>query len=1504
MSDNPPNTDTNAQDATPGNPWQTPTTSVWQVPQDTPQESGWRVTTLPQDLDEEPEEQGAWHLPKPEDTTFNPEDEIEITPPEDEIPTRGAPEDAAAGDTEQVAPEDQGFAPEDSVLPEDLLTAARDAEEEAAIAPEDQILGGDPRRRPPDDGTPVAPEDLIYMLENLDDEEDEDEGSVAMSELIALASLTQDSEDSGIIQGADSPLLALSDPGIEDTGELEIDKLTPAERLSLQGGQPLDPNDPASYAAQQLAQLAGEGDAGGTTQADAFSQTQATDPNDPSSYAARQLAQLGLSGTGESDTGATEADPSSYAARQLAQLGAAGDASGFTPMPDATQFATQFVTLTPEEQELAGQYEATEEQVSALRQQMQMGQISQEEFLAQLRNLMVLDNDNVWWIMGVETDTWYRAEGDTWVQATPDVLIKKQQAEQAQSSGGFGALGTGTGAGTGFGAGAGTQFGGFDQSLPYLGDQPQPTQQVTGGSQVSTDNIRLDENNMPLPQAVPITDPDATVPNQGAFATSLGSSAETMPGQSYYDATVPSTPQVDDYIGIESPLDDTEPPDYDTLSDETGELYEEAAEKRRTSQFRTATLVIVGLIVLAALGGAVFIGGALLWYNNLLSPWEPAIAALEDFDPGFATVTLLDNAGERIATLTREGEDRREVDITQVSPYVIHAILTLENRTFFDDPGWNFFSTLRAFYDNFLGGEVVSGGSTITQQVARNLVLQNTDATADRKLNEIIVAGEITNQYDKNEILELYLNDVTFFGNQTYGIEAAAQFYFNKPALELNWPEAALIASIISAPATNEPVNNRENSLQLMEQTMDAMVENGCQQVDESGRELCITQGDRNSPEIALELAQVLARRFNARESGVRYPHFTQRVQAELEDVFGSAVYSQGYIVTTTLDSELQDFVQTSLQNRVAELSVTGVNTGAAMVTDPRNGAILAMVGSPDFNNEDIAGQVNGALTWQQPGSAIKPIIYAAALSGIDLNGNGAADAGEYYTPSSILWDVPSVYGNYVPVNIDGRFRGPVNVRNALQNSYNIPAIKAYDFIGTENFQRVAAAMGIDFLPEAEFNLTTALGSTDVRLINMMSAYGTIANDGMRMPLFTIESIEDPNGNPVPIPARAEPTRALTEAISFLMQDILTDDAARADQFGVNSALTISGIAENAVGAKTGTTDNSRDLWTMGFTSNRVVGVWLGTFDDAPTFNTTGFTATAPLWNTIMRRAIQGTTPGQFVLPGGGTVVTRDVCLDTGTVPGDNCPRVSPAFFAAAYPPPPPENGPVVNLRIDSWLQIRANDLCPDQQIVQTFANIDDPFAIEWINTSAEGRSYANRVGLSVPVEQAPQAQCTTGVLLPQARIAEPNPGSVQTVQGNLSILGLMSAENFNRYQIEFAPVNSENFQIIQQPADQQLVQLPSTQQQINPNSVLGIWDTTTVPNGDYTIRLAAFSNDGGFLYRTSQVVVNNPAPTATPTVQPTATLFPTSTAVPTINNPLPFDELSGPTPTLDPLGG
>lgn len=1424
MSDTPP---TNTP---PKGGWQLPSSSTaWKpVEPTTPPSEGWvssqpiEMPALPPDLDETPEQTGAWHLPSPEDTPYDADDKITLIPPEDAL--------------------------------ESLLATSSTSTPTPAPQP---IL---------------APEDLIALIEQTSNTPQADDfDNVGMSELVALASLAENT--------ATPKTATLTD----ELALVPRDKLSPAERVLM--GQPPsgdnqttqilqgevldeDPNDPAVIARKQIeALLAGDSEANLNT--------------DPAQYATQQLFELGATGTNQVQS------PADYAREQLKQLGMAGD--DMTPIPTGTQ---PLNFIDPRDEELAKKFIESQNKVRFLRQRRDAGQITWDEFEAQLRETMVLDYDQVWWVMDGDVDIWYKAQGNNWVEAMPDALVKYNAAQKSGSSGRL------------------TQV--VSDSLPYL-DNASNRMGGMGNTEYSNpSDIPLDEYNMPLPKQVAQIDPEATVASSAAFNMSTQpNAAVTMPnmgmtqpssGQSYAQPTVMAQPV--NYGTIESPLDEDDlgddyDYDVDELEDDPDSIYEEAKANQRRRMVLLGGFAGAGIIGLFFLGGAGIFAAALLWYQSLTDAWKPAIANLSQVpETTYQTVTLLDSTGQRIATLSRDGDQKVRVPITEVSPYFLHAIITLYAPDFYKTGAWGTGGVVNAFIENTTGGKINQPVDNITRLVARQMVIKPNGGLPENSNEETAVAAEVATNYTKAQILEIFVNDLLFFGNQTYGIEAAADFYFGVDAKDLTFPQAALLAAITQDPATLEPVNNRQLATDEMSIVMDKMAKLGCIRFTHTtpppygtSGDFCVDDALVKSPQVASDKADVLIKIFESRQaSASRYPHFVELVREQLETTFNAnEIYRGGYVVTTTLDRNLQDMAQQALITQVNNLRTNNVNTGAVVVIDPRNGAILALVGSPDARNAEINGQIDGTRVYQQAGDIIKPLVYATALNGYDINSNGILEANEFYTPASILWDVPTEIDGYRPTNIGNVTNGAYPLRRAMQNALTIPAVKTYYLFGEVGFRTTSEAMGVRFRGDRPFTIQTGAGAVDVRLIDMAVAYGTIANGGVRMRPYAIESIVDSNGNPIPIPQREQPVQALRPEVAFLMQNILSDDASRAPIYPLNSQLNIQGIPSlDVVSAMHGTSLTQSDLWTVGFTHNRVVGVWLGTFDDKPILNNVvGFNGAAPLWNQVMRAALENNPPLKFSPP--ANVVNSQICADTGSRNLTNCANIRNEYLATTLLPP--DQTLVQTLTVDSWSGLIANDFCPNHRITATFANINDPSAITWINTTAQGNAYAQRVGLVVPIALPPTASCDANTPIPVGTITSPAGGV--TIQNVVSIMGQVNAPDFGRYQIEFAPIGTENYQMIG---------TPSITAQPNANSILGQWDTRTVPNGNYTLRLTVFANNAynGFITFITPVTVNNPPATATPPPIPTSTpSIPIATPGEFIT-PLPFDTLV-PTPTLAP---
>ncbi len=594
------------------------------------------------------------------------------------------------------------------------------------------------------------------------------------------------------------------------------------------------------------------------------------------------------------------------------------------------------------------------------------------------------------------------------------------------------------------------------------------------------------------------------------------------------------------------------------------------------------------------------------------------------------------------------------VSLTDVPPALIWATIATEDATFYTNPGLDAWAILRAVWINVQGGEVLSGGSTITQQLVRTVMFEPNaymDRSLRRKLRELIVAARLTRGYSKDDILALYLNE-TYYGAMAYGVEAAAQTYFGKPVRDLDVAECALLAGLPQAPAIYNPLEALAAARERQAVVLDLMVKQGYLSAEDA------------------ELAKDEALAFAAAPFPIRAPHFVMMVRGLLEKELGlERLQAGGLNIYTTLDVDLTDAARDMMRHRLALLATChyaaecppgghNVRNAAVVALDPTTGEILALVGSPDYFSARIDGAVNGATALRQPGSAIKPLTYAAAFARGD------------FTPATMLLDVRTAFvtqegAPYVPLNYDLQFRGPVRLREALASSYNVIAVKVLDAIGIDALLTLARQMGITTFDKADrLGLALTLGGGEVRLLELTAAYAAFANGGTRITPVAVLRVEDATGMVIWTPEQPLAARVLDARVAYLISDILSDDLARAPTFGEGSALTLAG---RPAAVKTGTTTDFRDNWTVGYTPDLVVGVWVGNADNEAMKDVSGVSGAAPLWHDVMEAALKGTPVHDFARPEGLVDVT--VCAISGLRPNPNCPhRVTETFIAGTQP--------------------------------------------------------------------------------------------------------------------------------------------------------------------------------------------------------------------------------------------
>ena len=714
-------------------------------------------------------------------------------------------------------------------------------------------------------------------------------------------------------------------------------------------------------------------------------------------------------------------------------------------------------------------------------------------------------------------------------------------------------------------------------------------------------------------------------------------------------------------------------------------------------------MALIGLVVTFCGGLSLITLGALLIANNRITPLlEERLQTVQTYQ-AFESTFYYDRHGELLYEDFNEGR-RVNVDLAEIPQSLIDATIALEDDNFYTNPGIDFPATLRATLQ-FLGVvEGNTGGSTITQQLVRNIAFDyeyRTERSVQRKIEEILLAFALTQRLPKDDILKLYLNEI-YYGNLAYGAQAAAQTIFGKDVGELTVGESALLAGLPQAPADLDPLSADPEVQQAVElrwrTALDAMV-----------REGYLTDEQR-----AQTLREGL--QFYTPETPLRAPHFTVHAQSEVDELLlaigipPQEVALGGLSVYTTVDLQINNMVQDAVANQVNQLRGNNVSNGAVVVLKPLTGEILAMVGSADYDNDAIDGRVNVATALRQPGSTIKAFTYAAAVE------NG-------FSPSEVIWDTPMrsipVPGQATwPLNYDNAYHGAVNMRQALANSYNVPAVKVLQqAVGTEGLLNFLNRFGFVSLgtDPSLYGASLTLGGGEVTLLELTSGYSVFANNGARVQPTSILCVVKSDGtliyqyettcpqgavSPQTVARNGLGLQVLDPRIAFLIGDILADNNARTPAMGSNSPLRTDGIYSSV---KTGTTNNLKDNWTVGFTHNVVVGVWVGNSNGDPMVNSTGLTGAAPIWNNVISRIY--TTPTYFdVLAVGGThqpdqanppdgIARQTVCDVSRLTDGQStCSATVSEWLLTTAPAKPDENGNLVYQQLPSLPNEPRND--------------------------------------------------------------------------------------------------------------------------------------------------------------------------------------------------------------------
>lgn len=651
--------------------------------------------------------------------------------------------------------------------------------------------------------------------------------------------------------------------------------------------------------------------------------------------------------------------------------------------------------------------------------------------------------------------------------------------------------------------------------------------------------------------------------------------------------------------------------------------------KRLWRAIRWLLAIVAMLLVLLAAGVL-----ALFWVYPLpdnLNAYLPA-----------PSTRIMDRTGKVLFEVVGPGGRRVTVALDHIPAALRQATIAAEDASFYHNPGIDAGGIVRSLLLDARLQTPAYGGSTITQQLVRTILLSPSERdqrTLSRKLHEASLALQLSLRMSKDDVLALYLNNV-YYGNLAYGVEAAAEAYFARPVSTLDLAQCALLAGIPRAPTYYNPLISPEAARARRRAVLRLMLKD---------RYITATQ-DRLAEEEPLALA--------ANGAVLQAPHFVYYVVSQIEQTYGHEALEQGGLqVITSLDLNLQRQAEAIVQQHVAALGKNNnVHDGALVAIDPSTGQVLAMVGSAGFSDQSIDGAVNVALALRQPGSAIKPFTYAAAF---------ARD----YTPATVVDDAPTAFRTkeglpYVPQNYDLLFHGPVTLRTALANSYNVPAVKVLAHVGMAAMLDVAHAAGITTMNDVHrYGLALTLGGGEVRLLDLADAYATFATGGTHHDPVSILRVTDGSGR---VLYHWQPTtgrRAISPQVAYLITSILSDNLARMPEFGDGSPL----LLDRPAAAKTGTTSDFHDNWTVGYSPDLTVGVWVGNADNTAMRDVSGISGAAPIWHDFMETALRGIPWREFAVPPG--IVHETICPATGRPPDASCTNRRDEVFVAGTQP-------------------------------------------------------------------------------------------------------------------------------------------------------------------------------------------------------------------------------------------
>ena len=827
----------------------------------------------------------------------------------------------------------------------------------------------------------------------------------------------------------------------------------------------------------------------------------------------------------------------------------------------------------------------------------------------------------------------------------------------------------------------------------------------------------------------------------------------------------------------------------------------------------------VTLLGFAGIGTAV---GVYAYFTKGL----PDPGRIETEQEEFETTKIYDRTGEVLLYEIFDPRlgDRTWVPLDQIPLYLRQATIAIEDKTFYENPGFDIRGFARAFYYYILRGGRVQGGSTITMQLVKNVLIppeERYKVLYSRKIKEFILALEVSRRYSKDQILEWYLNS-NFYGNLAYGVEAAAKVYFDKPVQELNLAECAMLAAIPQFPALN-PIDAPKEARKRQHLVLDAMMR----------------QGYITPEEAVAAKYQKLDIKAREERFDIIAPHFSIYVRKRLEEMFGpELVYRGGLRVYTTIDLEMQNLAQEIARAWIAELQAQerNVSNAAVVAIRPQTGEILVMLGSLDYWDDKIAGQINMALAHRQPGSAFKPFTYVTAFS-------------QGYTAATLIMDVRTAFPDppnppYVPENYDRKYHGPVRIRQALARSINMPAVKVLDMVGIENVLNTAHRLGINTLTEDYYGLSLTLGGGEVTLLDMTYAFSVFANGGTmagvpvkelrpgyrELDPVAILRVEDRNGNIIWQYTVPETREVLSPQLAYLITDVLSDNNARAPAFGWESPLKLSRPAA----AKTGTTNDFRDAWTIGYTPQIATGVWVGNSGNEAMNHVPGSRGAAPIWHDFMEKVLEDMPVEEFKRPLGFEEV--EVCSVSGMLPTEHCPHKVKEIFIEGTAPTAYCNVHQV-FRVNRETGKLATVYTPPELVEERVYEIYPPEAADWVREQ----------GIPQPPTQYDTAY---GPSPATGDVAIISPTPYAYVRDVVPIIGNAKAHNFQLYRLEYGQgLNPSAW-----------IQIGSDHYNQVTNGPLEYWDVKGL-DGLYTLQLSVVDGGGNYRRATIQVTVDNTPP-------------------------------------------